>query len=65
MAGLLKLFGSVKRLKQADVEEISSIRGIGPTLAAAVVARLGSTSDAEVAEADDARPEPDQPAAAV
>jgi excinuclease ABC subunit C len=45
VAGLLKHFGSVKRLRQADLDEIASIRGIGPRLAAAVVARLGAPAD--------------------
>jgi excinuclease ABC subunit C len=50
VARLLKHFGSVKRLKQATPDEISSIRGIGPTLAAAVVGQLGSAElgDAEL-----------------
>ena len=39
---LLKHFGSVARLKQASVEEIQGIRGIGPTLAAAIVGQLGN-----------------------
>lgn len=50
VARLLKHFGSVKRLKQASPEEISAVRGIGPTLAAAVSERLGTVSDAAVQE---------------
>ncbi|MFD6444876.1 excinuclease ABC subunit UvrC [Promicromonospora sp. NPDC060204] len=37
---LLTHFGSVKRLKAASVEEIASVRGMGTTTAAAVVAAL-------------------------
>ncbi len=39
---LLKHFGSVARLKSASVEEIQGIRGIGPTLASAIVQQLGN-----------------------
>lgn len=42
---LLKHFGSVKRLKAATPEQISEVRGIGPTLADAIVARLGGDPD--------------------
>lgn len=42
---LLKHFGSVKRLKAATPEQIGEVRGIGPTLADAIVARLGRDSD--------------------
>jgi len=38
---LLKHFGSVKRLKVATPEQIGEVRGIGPALAEAIVARLG------------------------
>lgn len=58
VAVLLKHFGSVKRLKDADVADISAIRGIGPTLAAAVVERLRGAEDVT---ADDAVP-PTSPA---
>src|SRR5690606_33691018 len=39
---LLTHFGSVARLRAASVDEITQVRGIGPALAAAIVARLGS-----------------------
>ncbi|VEG26246.1 excinuclease ABC subunit UvrC [Actinomyces howellii] len=39
-AALLKAFGSVKRLRAASVEEIASVKGIGPVLAQTVVAHL-------------------------
>lgn len=42
---LLKHFGSVKRLKEATPEQIGEVRGIGPALAAAIVARLSPDSD--------------------
>ncbi|MDQ2757443.1 MAG: excinuclease ABC subunit UvrC [Actinomycetota bacterium] len=37
---LLKAFGSVKKLRAATVEEVEQVPGIGPSLAATVVARL-------------------------
>ncbi|GAB2971027.1 excinuclease ABC subunit UvrC [Frigoribacterium salinisoli] len=58
VAGLLKHFGSVKRLRQADADEIASIRGIGPRLASAIVARLGAPADeGEAAEVTGAGPD--------
>lgn len=41
---LLKHFGSVKRLKQATPDQIGEVRGIGPALAEAIVARLNGDS---------------------
>jgi excinuclease ABC subunit C len=37
---LLAHFGSVARLRGASVEQIAEVRGVGPALAAAIVARL-------------------------
>jgi excinuclease ABC subunit C len=48
---LLKHFGSVTRLRGADAEEIAEVRGVGPALAAAIVARLGER-DSEERRAD-------------
>jgi excinuclease ABC subunit C len=45
---LLRAFGSVKRLRTASVEEVASVQGIGPSLAAAVVGAL-ATQTAEPA----------------
>jgi len=42
---LLKHFGSVKRLKDATPAQIGEVRGIGPALAEAIVARLSPDSD--------------------
>jgi excinuclease ABC subunit C len=39
---LLRAFGSVKRLRAASVEEVASVQGIGPALAAAVVGALAT-----------------------
>jgi excinuclease ABC subunit C len=39
-SALLDHFGSVARLRDAGVEEIAAVRGIGPTTAAAVVEAL-------------------------
>ena len=63
VAVLLKHFGSVKRLKDAEAADISAIRGIGPTLAAAVVERLRGAEDvaADDVAADDVVP-PTSPA---
>jgi excinuclease ABC subunit C len=47
---LLRAFGSVKRLRTASAEEVASVQGIGPSVAAAVVATLGR---ADVAPAVD------------
>jgi len=47
---LLKHFGSVARLKAAEPAEIAEVKGVGPSLAAAIVARLGtemSTPDSD------------------
>jgi len=41
---LLRAFGSVKRLRSASVEEIASVQGIGPSVAAAVVKSLGGAA---------------------
>ncbi len=42
---LLTHFGSVKRLRQASVEEIASVRGMGTTTAQAVVAALAGKAE--------------------
>jgi excinuclease ABC subunit C len=39
---LLRAFGSLKRLRTASAEEVASVQGIGPSVAAAVVATLGA-----------------------
>ena len=41
VAALLKHFGSAKRLKQASVEEISEVAGIGPVLVQQIVDTIG------------------------
>lgn len=41
---LLRAFGSVKRLRSASAEEIASVQGVGPSVAAAVVAALGASA---------------------
>ncbi len=41
---LLKHFGSVKRLRSADVDEIQQVPGIGPTLAQTIATRLAQDS---------------------
>ncbi|QEO10083.1 excinuclease ABC subunit UvrC [Protaetiibacter larvae] len=40
---LLRHFGSVARLRAADVEAIAEVKGIGPQLAETIVARLASS----------------------
>ncbi len=44
---LLSHFGSLKRLRAASVEEIATVRGMGERTAAAVLAALGASSQAE------------------
>jgi excinuclease ABC subunit C len=58
VAVLLKHFGSVKRLKEAEAADISAVRGIGPTLASAVVERLRGDEQVDV----DAPAPPSSPA---
>ena len=43
---LLRHFGSVKKLKEATVEEVMAVPGVGPRTAAAVVAALAAGSPA-------------------
>ena len=43
---LLRVFGSVKRLRSASVDEVASVQGIGPALAAAVVGALAAQESA-------------------
>jgi excinuclease ABC subunit C len=49
---LLRAFGSVKRLRTAHAEEIASVQGIGPALAAAVVATLAARRSDETPAVD-------------
>jgi excinuclease ABC subunit C len=44
---LLSHFGSVARLRGASVEQIAEVRGVGPSLAAAIVARLTGDSEGQ------------------
>ncbi len=37
---LLKVFGSIKRVREAPVEQIAAVPGIGPALAARIKATL-------------------------
>ena len=39
-AALLKEFGSVKRIRAASAEEIATVKGIGPALAATILEHL-------------------------
>ena len=43
-AALLKHFGSVRKLRDAPVEEIAALPGFGPRTAAAVVASLNKAA---------------------
>ena len=45
-AALLKHFGSVRKLRAADVDEIAALPGFGPRTAAAVLSALGSAGTA-------------------
>lgn len=44
---LLAHFGSVARLRTASVDDITGVRGIGPSLAAAIVARLNGETEGQ------------------
>jgi excinuclease ABC subunit C len=44
---LLAHFGSVARLRGASVEQIAEVRGVGPALAAAIVARLNGGTEGQ------------------
>ncbi|GHF09175.1 excinuclease ABC subunit UvrC [Pseudolysinimonas yzui] len=44
---LLAHFGSVARLRAASVDEIAEVRGVGPSLAAAIVGRLSGDSEGQ------------------
>ena len=41
-AALLREFGSVTRIRQADVDDITRVKGIGPALAGTILAHLNS-----------------------
>ena len=45
--GAAALFGSVKRLRAASVEEIAAVQGIGPVLADTIATRLARDSSAD------------------
>ena len=45
---LLRVFGSVKRLRAASVEEIAAVQGIGPVLADTIATRLARDSSAAI-----------------
>jgi excinuclease ABC subunit C len=42
---LLKHFGSVRRIRQASVDELTEVPGVGPSTARAVLAALGSAGE--------------------
>ncbi|HZS23044.1 MAG TPA: excinuclease ABC subunit UvrC, partial [Pseudonocardiaceae bacterium] len=44
---LLKHFGSVRRIRQATVAELTAVPGVGPNTARAVLAALGNASEGE------------------
>lgn len=44
---LLKHFGSVKKMRAASLEELQQVKGVGPTLAAAVLSALNQESGSE------------------
>jgi len=48
---LLKHFGSVRKLRQADAREIAAVPGMGPCTAAAVLAALNGSDAAEMPDA--------------
>jgi excinuclease ABC subunit C len=48
-AALLKHFGSLRRIRQASVEELTAVPGVGLSTARAVLAALGAGPDNGVA----------------
>ncbi|MGH3852138.1 MAG: excinuclease ABC subunit UvrC [Pseudonocardiaceae bacterium] len=50
---LLKHFGSVRRIRQASVSELTEVPGVGPSTARAVLAALRSTDAGELATEGD------------
>jgi excinuclease ABC subunit C len=44
---LLAHFGSVARLRAASIDDIAEVRGVGPSLAAAIVARLNGATEGQ------------------
>ncbi len=62
---LVAHFGSLARLKQASVEEITTVPGIGAATARAVVAALGGDRDAEADSEADSPPVSQAPAPAI
>ncbi len=50
---LVTHFGSLARLRQASVDEITAVPGIGTATAAAVLEALGVTVDSSVSPAQD------------
>jgi excinuclease ABC subunit C len=44
---LLRAFGSVKRLRNASVDELQQVSGVGPALAATIHAALARPADAD------------------
>jgi uvrABC system protein C len=52
-AALLKEFGSVKRLRGADVDEITRVKGIGPALAGTILAHLNDSASPSNGPAED------------
>jgi excinuclease ABC subunit C len=59
-AALLKHFGSVRRLRQASVDEIASVPGMGERTAAAVVAALAGAATPDAAAPPDGQAAPEQ-----
>jgi excinuclease ABC subunit C len=51
---LLRHFGSLKRLREASVDEVAQVSGIGPRTARAVVAALGGAAEPERRDPADA-----------
>ncbi len=44
-AALLREFGSVKRIRQAEVDDITRVKGIGPALAGSILAHLNGSQE--------------------
>jgi excinuclease ABC subunit C len=55
-AALLKHFGSVRRIRQASVAELTEVPGVGPSTARAVLAALGGAGEVSAPERNGAVP---------
>lgn len=51
-AALLKHFGSIKRIREAEPEQVAEVKGIGPALAATILERLAADAHSRTGSQD-------------